>query len=330
MPTSTEARLPRVHRKVFLAAQLVFAAAVVWFAVHTLAGQWRDVDQQTLALHPRWTPIALSCLMVLATYALLIEMWRTIMRAWGAEIGYREAARIWFISSFGKYIPGKIWGLTAMGAMAQRAGVSPLIATGSSVLSYLLYIIGGFGVMLATGSGALSETIPHAGTVATVCVVLFIIGMFVAPAMLPSLARAAGSLTGREVQAPRLPSRAIWIAAAGTSLSWIMYGAAFHVFTLGILGTAAGAPASYIAVFTASYLAGFLALFAPAGIGVRELIMSSMMPLLGLATVPQAGLIAVTSRLWLTVLEIVPGLLFLAAGRYRAHSTHGSDGSADR
>ena len=327
---STEARSPRVRRRLFLAAQVAFAAAVVWFAARTLATQWRDVDQQTLVLHPRWAPIVLSAVMVLATYALLIEMWRIIMRAWGADIGYREAARIWFIASFGKYIPGKIWGLTAMGAMAQRAGVSPLVATGSSVLSYLLYIVGGFGVMLATGAGALSMAIPHARTVAAVCVVLFVIGMVLAPALLPPLARVAGSVTGRQIEPPRLPSRAIWIAAAGTAISWLMYGAAFHVFTLGVLGTAAGVTTSYIAVFTASYLAGFLALFAPAGIGVRELIMSSMMPLLGLATVPQAGLIAVTSRLWLTVLEIIPGLIFLAAGRRRDHSKPGPDGSADQ
>ena len=327
---STEARSPHGRRKVFLAAQLVFAAAVVWFATRTLLQQWREVDQRTLELHPRWTPILLSALIVLATYALLIEMWRVIMRAWGADIGYREAARIWFIASFGKYIPGKIWGLTAMGAMAQSAGVSPLVASGSSVISYLLYIIGGFGVMLATGAGALSTAIPHANTVAAVCVALFVIGMVLAPAMLPPIARVASSVTGKEVQAPRLPSRAIWIAAAGTAISWIMYGAAFHAFTLGVLGSAAGVTTSYIAVFTASYLAGFLALFAPAGIGVRELIMSSMMPLLGLATVPQAGLIAVTSRLWLTVLEIVPGLIFLAIGKRRDHTQPGPDGSATR
>ena len=321
-------RLPRVRRRAFLAAQLVFAAAVVWFAARTLARQWREVDQQSLTFDPRWGPILLSCVIVLSTYALLIEMWRIIMRAWGAEIGYREAARIWFVASFGKYIPGKIWGLTAMGAMAQRAGVSPLVATGSSIISYLLYIVGGFGVMLATGAGALSDTIPHSNTVAAVCIALFVIGMLVAPALLPPLARVAGSVTGKQLETPKLPSGAIWIAAAGTALSWIMYGAAFHVFTLGILGSAAGGTTSYIAVFTSSYLAGFLALFAPAGIGVRELVMSSMMPLLGLATVPQAGLIAVTSRLWLTVLEIVPGLLFLATTKHRNTPEPAPDGSA--
>lgn len=327
---STAARLPPSRRSLFVAAQVVFAAAVVWFAGRSLVGQWRAVDQHTLDLHPRVGPLLLSAVIVLATYALLIEMWRVIMRAWGAQMDLGVATRIWFIASFGKYIPGKIWGLTAMGAMTQRAGVSPIVSTGSSVIAYLLYIIAGLGVMLATGSRAVSAAVPHATLIASISVGLFLIGMLVTPMLLPSLARIAGNVTGRQVAPPRLPSRAIWIAAAGTALSWIMYGAAFQVFTRGVLGSAPGPVTSYIAVFTASYVVGFLALFAPAGIGVRELVMSSMMPLLGLATVPQAGVIAVTSRLWLTVLEVVPGLIFAIAGRRHTNLKPDTDGSADR
>lgn len=318
------------RRSLFVAAQVAFAAAVVYFAARTLVGQWREVGKRSLELHPRLLPLALSALIVLVTYALLIEMWRIIMRAWGAEMKFGVAARIWFVAGFGKYIPGKIWGLTAMGAMTQREGVSPLIATGSSAIAYLLYIIAGLGVILATGSRTVSATVPHATLIASLSIALFLIGMLVTPMLLPSLARIAGGVTGREIAPPRLPSRAIWIAAVGTTLSWITYGAAFHVFTIGVLGKAPGPTTSYIAVFTASYVVGFLALFAPAGIGVRELVMSSMMPLLGLATVPQAAVIAVTSRLWLTVLEVIPGLLFLLAGRRHGNLKSELDDSADR
>ena len=45
---------------------------------------------------------------------------------------------------------------------------------------------------------------------------------------------------------------------------------------------------------------------------VREGAMIAGLTGLGLATAPQATVLAVASRLWLTVLEIAPGLLFLA------------------
>jgi hypothetical protein len=69
-------------------------------------------------------------------------------------------------------------------------------------------------------------------------------------------------------------------------------------------------------------------LFAPAGIVFREAAMIAGLTKLGLATLPQATLLALTSRLWLTVLEIAPGALFLArAGSRHALSNRSNDGS---
>jgi hypothetical protein len=53
----------------------------------------------------------------------------------------------------------------------------------------------------------------------------------------------------------------------------------------------------------------------------REGALIAGMVALGLATTPEATVVAVTSRLWLTVLEVVPGLLFLAYGAVRRNST---------
>jgi uncharacterized membrane protein YbhN (UPF0104 family) len=67
-----------------------------------------------------------------------------------------------------------------------------------------------------------------------------------------------------------------------------------------------------VAVFTLSYLAGFLALPAPGGIGVREVSLGALLVGSGLTTTAEATLLVVASRLWLTVLEVLPGLFFLA------------------
>jgi glycosyltransferase 2 family protein len=74
---------------------------------------------------------------------------------------------------------------------------------------------------------------------------------------------------------------------------------------------ATGNASAYIAVYTGSYLAGYLALFAPGGVGVREAVLVLAMPRFQLASAADAAVIAITSRLWLTVLEIVPGVLLL-------------------
>jgi len=118
----------------------------------------------------------------------------------------------------------------------------------------------------------------------------------------------------REVAVPALGWRPLGVAVAVNVASWLLYGAAFRLLATAFFPPAdsAGDWLPYVAVFTGSYLAGYLALLVPGGLVVREGAMIAGLTGLGLATAPQATVLAVASRLWLTVLEIAPGLLFLA------------------
>jgi hypothetical protein len=132
-------------------------------------------------------------------------------------------------------------------------------------------------------------------------------------------------VTRRPIAARTLPASALWTAALANVVAWMLYGVAFRIFAAATLGEATGATAGYIAVYTASYLFGYLAVFAPGGFGVREGALVALMPQLGLASVGDAVLLAALSRLWLTILEIVPGLLFLARDGLRARPTRTVD-----
>jgi hypothetical protein len=66
-----------------------------------------------------------------------------------------------------------------------------------------------------------------------------------------------------------------------------------------------------LSVFPAAYLLGYLALFAPAGVGVREgFLIAFLHPILG----PVGAFLAVAARLWTTLVELVPALAL--AGSY--------------
>jgi hypothetical protein len=135
------------------------------------------------------------------------------------------------------------------------------------------------------------------------------VALVLAPVAVPRLAALAGRVSGRQLPIPRVPPSAVWVAAVSTVASWLLYGVAFWLFARGITPRATGNASSYIAVYTGSYLAGYLALFAPGGVGVREAVLVIAMPKFDLASAPDAAVIAITSRLWLTILEILPGLL---------------------
>lgn len=303
----------RSARRIALA---LLALAAIALSGHAIATQWRAFVESGARLTPRWSLIALSSALVLLAYAILIETWRRMVRAWDADIPWSQAARIWFISNLGRYLPGKVWQIGAMGVMAQERGVSMLAATGSALVINLVNLLAGFGLVLVTGAEYF-----EARSAAILLGAFLVAGILLAPRVIPIAARVAGRILRRDIALPALPDRAVWLASVGCLAAWILYGIAFRVFVAGVLGAAPGRTTSYIAAFTGSYLAGYIVLFAPGGIGVREGSLIVALGRLGLAHTGAAGVISLTSRLWLTILEVLPGLGYLATDALRGHRT---------
>ena len=283
--------------------QAALLGVVVWY----VAKNWNDFAHVFATATPDWWAIGRSCALVLLSYLVLIQTWRQTVNAWGEHLSFADASRIWFMSNLAKYIPGKVWAIAAMGTLAQDAGVSPVAAMGSSLVVQLVNVVTGFGVFAVFGAQVLK--LPGGTTVGIIALAVLLL---FTPWLVPAGVRLLNRFGKRQFTEPHLPARAIWWAGAGTALAWIMYGVAFQWFAAGISqGATAGTTGDWIAVFVGSYLLGFVAIFAPGGIGVREFSMKVALEQSGLAVGALANLLMLASRLWLTVLEVIPGVLFL-------------------
>jgi hypothetical protein len=214
-----------------------------------------------------------------------------------------------------------------MGVMTHRQGVSAVAATSSSIMVNLVNVISGCLLVFATGAGILDQAVPHGRVIALGLTAVAVVGLFLVPPVVSWLARRAARVAGRELAMPAsLTPRVVILGLAGTALAWVLYGLGFQLFAKGVLGSAvSGNSSDYIAVYTASYLIGYLTLIAPGGLGVREAALVIALRFAGLTTEPNGWILALSSRLWLTVLEILPGLLFLLAGaRLRIRETDAS------
>ena len=310
--TSTDRFLALTRRKAFRFGQWIFAAAVLYFAARSLASQWDKVGSSLSHIRFGWEWIGLATLLILVTYALLIEGWRRVLVAWDSHLAFRQAARIWFLSGLGKYVPGNIWSLTAMGVLARDRGLSAIAAAGSSVIMQMVTLATGTAIVMVTGAKLLGQPL-----LVGAAVVVLIVVLLSAPRFLPPLAIWVSTLIGREIAPPSVPATSIWSAAIASALSWLFYGLAFQLFVRGLLGAAPGEVSSYIAAFTAAFILGFISPIAPAGLGVREFTLAAFMTQLGLAKEADAALVAIAARLWLTIVELVPSGLYIAAGANR-------------
>jgi glycosyltransferase 2 family protein len=300
-------------------AQAIVGLSIVFFAIRALVRNWDQLRSQPLEwqLQPGW--LLLSLVLIWLIYVLLIFAWRRMLIGWGQQLDGWTAARIWVLSSLGKYIPGKVWAVAGMALLSQRAGVAAWAATGSAVVMQVLAIGTGAAVAGLAGAHALESAKPGArfGLVLLIAGAIISVGLLLWPPFLRRLLRLA---TPQPPSEPQPAGQGIVIGVATNVVAWAGYGLALWLLARGLLPTSGLGLRLAIAVFTASYLAGFLALFAPGGIGVREgLFILMLQEPLGVGA---ATSLALASRLLLTVAELGAAVPFLALGQRQARGTY--------
>jgi len=300
------------NRRVVRLVQLALGAVVVVLAVRYVLRHWDELRRQSLdwEFHP--LPLVAALLLTWAMYALQIQAWRVMLRGWGAELPPLAAARIWTVSGLGKYLPGKVWAIAGMALMSQRAGVPAWVSTGSSVILQALAVGTGAVIVGATGTARLEGSYPWIGDALLALAVASVVGIAVLlwPPATRRILRLAG-IDAAHASAPRLGS--VLFGVACNLVAWAGYGTAFWLMARGLLpATAERLPLGVaIGAFTASYVAGLLAIFAPGGVGVREGLVLLMLG--GPLGTGAALALAAASRVMLTITEFgaaAPFVLF--------------------
>jgi uncharacterized membrane protein YbhN (UPF0104 family) len=290
--------------------RLVLTALVTWFIVRAVGLTLADLQAFDLsALRPRWGLLLLSTGVLLLGYLYSASLWGLLVKELGGpEIGTWAAQRVFFTANLGRYLPGKVWQLAGLAYLARREGVPAGTATAAALLGQGFSLAGatlvGLGVLLRGGWGWDLGGKWAAGLLLGLLVVMTL-PAFLRPLVRTLIQRAKGSVPGALWPDPAFGVRWLGLYA----VSWILQGGAFWILAKSF-GMALD-PLLGLSVFPAAYLLGYLALFAPAGVGVREgFLIVFLNPILGAG----GAFLAVAARLWTTLVELAPALVL--AGSY--------------
>ncbi len=292
-----------------IAQGLAGAAILVFLTLHIIK-TWHKVEDQHVEWHLRWELIIASLIVTWAMYGVLIVGWRAVLEGWREWLRIVDAARIWTISSLGGYIPGKVWSIAGMAIMAQERGVSGAAATGSAVIMQLVSLATGSVLALALiGTDVLNRAVGSDwGSIGAMALAaLALIGAIALTS--PSLTRRLGFVLGRPDALRPVEPGALAAALVTNLVAWAGYGIALQLL---VLGTMNGVELSWslaTGAFAASYVLGYVFIFLPGGIGVREAALVVL--LTGPIGVVPATAIAVASRLVLVVNQVGAALPFL-------------------
>ncbi len=265
-------------------AQLTATVVVTWFVADRVAGlgltEVRALELEAWALN--WPLLVASCAVLLFGYFLSAWLWGRIVSGLGGRtMPASEVVPLYMVANLGRYVPGKVWQVAALATLARQRGIPAATATAAAVLLQGIAIASallvGVGSLWTLADGAAWRWAVPAG----------VIGTPEPPALQPTDALG-------------------WLALG--LLNWVVYAGAFWVMVEGLgLDVAFFATSS---AFAAAYVVGYLAIFAPAGVGVREAsLLALLSPQLGAGT---AGAVAVIARVWTTGVEVVPAAAFWA------------------
>ncbi len=288
------------------AGQFVATLLVLWFVVDRAGlslGELGNIDLSVWEIRP--LHLVVGSLVLLIGYLVTGALWGRIVKGLGGPtLPTSDAIRLFMIANMGRYVPGKVWQIAGLAALARGRGVPATTATAAAILGQGIAI----GAAAAVGMGTLWTLADGAAwRWAVPAALLGGVAVTQIPPVFDGVTRAwfrASRTEPPEGLGPR--DAASWVAIGLTS--WTIYATSFWLFTAGLgydMSPLVAGPA-----FAGAYVVGYLWFLVPAGLGVRETILMALLgPHLGTT---EALSVAIAARLWTTMIEVIPAALFWA------------------
>lgn len=278
-------------------ARRAFLAALAGFAIWAIAGNWSDVAAALRQLSP-WAVAAAFIPALLAMFVSLF-VWRTLMADLGHLLPVPAAARIFYISQLGKYVPGSVWSILTQIELSRGHNIPKKTNVTVGVLAIAVAITTGLSVAALMLPFSNAETVRHYWWILLVIPVL--LGAL-HPRVLGRGLNLVLRLLRREPM-PRTPSWAGLGRVAGLqALVWLALGLQAWVLLIGLGADPWRALPAAIGGYALAYSLGQMAIGLPAGAGVREvaltLALSSVVP------PATAFVVALLARAILTVVDL--------------------------
>jgi glycosyltransferase 2 family protein len=257
--------------------------------------------------------VLVALLTIIAGLVASLQTWRSLLASLGSPLPQAAAGRIFFIGQLGKYIPGSVWPVLMQTELAKAQHVPRARTATAAILAMVITLSAGLLAVIATLPFLTSgETAGYRWIVLAAPVLL--IGLY--PKIINPALGWLLRLAKRPPMEHPLTGRAVLVALAWALISWVLLST--HVCLLAVRLGARPGQAALLALggFAFAWTAGFLVVFAPAGAGVREVILVATLKTV--LDTGEATVITLVSRVLMSVADlVVAGLAVWAAWSMR-------------
>ncbi len=306
----------RFFARTWLAAFVILA---VWFAVSYFREN-TDALARIVTADKRY--LAAAALAQVLYFLATVLTWKNALRYMTTRsVGFREGLTQILLVNFGKYIPGKVWGLAARGARLKKLGFSLEQISSTSYLEQILLLLAGFWLAFLAAAIAFQNILPVLLLLlTTLAVVLFRGGSTLAH-------RLSQSIPGARWLEPifniNIGTRQVLSLTLGYLVVWLLLTVTFVMVCNSVISV--DLTLQHIAIFllslTSGFLAGFLAIFSPGGVGVREGVGAAFLS--SIVTIEEALMLMLLFRVWVIIWELFAGSFVMMSGLRQASAEKG-------
>ena len=293
-----------MRKSLKLAAALLILALFFVFVTPSL----RRIDFAAIEFQPWYLVPAVLLLQVSVMMNALVV--RNVFVYLRVPVRFRDAYSMYFLANLGRYVPGKVWQLLAMGWFAKRLGASFrdssslfILNQAAMIATALVYVI----VLLALSPHG------HPGVrLASLFPLVPLVGVLAFPNLLMAALNVGLGMLRRRPIAVHVNYRYMAAVTSLSLLNLLFNGLGFLSLALA-LGMKADDPLFLMAVYPLSYVVGYLSLIIPGGLGVRESMITFLLHTH--YSIEMSGLLAVASLVWFMSNEACNGMLALLLNR---------------
>ncbi len=284
---------------------VLVAVTILVFLARSLLANWANLHVSLGQL--RWDWLLLSALFFALGYGVSALLWHESLVVFDSSPGFRRALEIILLSQLPKYLPGGFWAIVGLVELAKKAGVRRSVSLASVGLISAAQVLSGliFGVAVGLDLAVLGRT-----RLLAVGAGVVLAAVFMHPSVFSRVVRASFRLVGQECPPMSLSlGQTIWLLLVAL-LHFPLAGLGLYFMAAALVPLSPSTIPSFMGAYALSWTIGYVAIFAPGGLGVREGIM--VLLLTTAATLPVAILVSLAQRVWLTVIELVLAGLWLA------------------
>ena len=261
--------------------------------------------------------LALSFLFLFANQTISSLAWKRVLLLFGAKLPLAQCFKIMFVSALGKYLPGKVWPYLGQMYLSRKAGIprsvtllSVLMLFGISSLVGLLTFVAS--LYLWGSFSAIQVSLLLLGSLAFI---LFILSPPVLNRLLGALALVSNRFRKGTIPEDVMVRGDLWDIAKIISIfaaNWVVFGIALYLVSNSFYHLTVSQTIILCGVFAVSVISGIVSFLVPAGLGVREGVLSYLLSLF--IPISAAIVISLVLRVWLILGEL---LCFVAAVRIK-------------